>query len=89
MQPSSALNAFWKTFRHLLEGRETFSPKDSLRTAYQMGWIHDKPVWLALLQDRNLTSHTYREELATRIVENIHPEMERTVQFLKNRFLQE
>ncbi len=29
-----------------------------------MGWLPDEKAWLAMLADRNLTSHTYDEELA-------------------------
>jgi len=34
----NCIELFWKTFRHLLalEGRETFSPKESLQAAYQL-----------------------------------------------------
>ncbi len=54
------IELFWKTFRHLLalEGKETFSPKESLQAAYQLGWIRNEAAWLGMLKDRNLTSHT-------------------------------
>ena len=29
-----------------------------------MGWLTDEEAWLVMLADRNLTSHTYDEELA-------------------------
>ena len=87
------IELFWKTFRHLLalEDKETFSPKESLQAAYQLGWIHDEAAWLGMLTDRNLTSHTYHEALAAMIFANIRanfPEMERTYQFLQKRFPQ-
>ena len=74
--------------RHLLalEGKAVFSPKESLQAAYQLGWLHNEAVWLSMLRDRNLTSHTYHEELAEQIVDRIctyYPEMERIFQFLQ------
>lgn len=85
------IELFWKTFRHLLalEGRETYSPKESLQAAYQLGWIQDEQAWLDMLKDRNLTSHTYNETLAEQIVQRIrlyYPEMHRTFQALAQRF---
>ena len=85
------IELFWKTFRHLLalEGRETFSPKESLQAAYQLGWIQDEQAWLSMLKDRNLTSHTYNEQLAEQIVQHIklyYPEMQTTFQLLTQRF---
>jgi nucleotidyltransferase substrate binding protein (TIGR01987 family) len=87
----NCIELFWKTFRHLLalEGRETFSPKESLQAAYQLGWLHDEQAWLGMLKDRNLTSHTYNELLAEQIVHHVriyYPEMKQTFEFLKNRF---
>jgi nucleotidyltransferase substrate binding protein (TIGR01987 family) len=40
------IELFWKTFRHLLalEGKESFSPRECLKAAYQLGWIHDEPL---------------------------------------------
>lgn len=85
------IELFWKTLRHLLalEGKAVFSPKESLQAAYQLGWLHNEAVWLSILKDRNLTSHTYHEELAEQVVVRIrsyYPEMERICQFLKERF---
>jgi len=87
----NCIELFWKTFRHLLalEGRETYSPKESLQAAYQLGWIQDEQAWLGMLKDRNLTSHTYNEQLAEQIVQHVrlyYPEMKRTFQLLAERF---
>jgi nucleotidyltransferase substrate binding protein (TIGR01987 family) len=85
------IELFWKTFRHLLalEGRETYSPKESLQAAYQLGWLQDEQAWLGMLKDRSLTSHTYNELLAEQIVQHVrlyYPEMKRTLQLLTERF---
>lgn len=42
-------------------GVEAFSPRDSFRAAFQLGVIQKSPEWLRMLEDRNLTSHTYNE----------------------------
>lgn len=75
-----ALELFWKTLKRLLaeEGVETSTPKDTLRKAFQAGWLTDEAAWLQMLSDRNTTSHIYDEETAKRIYDNIHrnyPEM--------------
>ena len=49
------------------EGIEAPSPKAALRAAFGIGWLDDEAAWLAMLDDRNLTSHAYREEEAAEI----------------------
>lgn len=46
------------------EGMDCVSPKSCLKLAFKNSWIIDKPAWLAMLVDRNLTTHTYDEALA-------------------------
>ena len=46
------------------QGRDCMSPRSCLREAFAMGWLTDEEAWLVMLADRNLTSHTYDEELA-------------------------
>jgi nucleotidyltransferase substrate binding protein (TIGR01987 family) len=60
---------FWKALRRLLvrQGIEANSPKAVLQQAYRLGWLDDEPKWLRVLEDRNLTSHTYKEQLALEI----------------------
>jgi nucleotidyltransferase substrate binding protein (TIGR01987 family) len=48
--------------------------KDAIRLAVQRGLIRDGKAWFRLLKDRNLTSHTYHEELAKQVAENIRKE---------------
>jgi len=64
---------FWKTLQHVLgdEGITANSPKAALRQAYRLGWLDDEERWLEILEDRNLTSHTYREPLALEIYRRI------------------
>ena len=59
----------WKTIqrRALDEGLECQSPKGCLKLALKLGWIAKENDWLAMLEDRNQTTHTYDEELAKRV----------------------
>ena len=56
----------WKAIKESLkqQGLECQSPKSCLREAFRQGWIDDENAGIVLLDDRNLTSHTYDEELA-------------------------
>jgi nucleotidyltransferase substrate binding protein (TIGR01987 family) len=64
---------FWKVVRRLLarQGIEANSPRTVVQQAYRLGWLDDEQRWLKLLEDRNLTSHTYREALAQEIYSRI------------------
>ncbi len=60
----------WKSLREILlrdHSLETASPKTTLQAAYRVALIGDEATWLAMLRDRNLSSHTYREALAREI----------------------
>lgn len=59
----------WKAVARLarVEGIEAPSPRQALRAAMRLGWIEDDPAWLAMLDDRNRTSHTYNEATAEAI----------------------
>jgi len=74
------IELFWKTPKHLLAryGRDVTLPLDALRQAYAAGWIDNEEIWLGMMRDRNLTSHTYRKELALEIygrIREYYPEM--------------
>ncbi len=79
---------FWKTLKRLLEheGIAATSPRAVLKEAYAQGWLDDEVLWLAMLRDRNLASHTYKEVLAAQIFENIRryvPALNRTFAHLQ------
>jgi nucleotidyltransferase substrate binding protein (TIGR01987 family) len=46
------------------DGLNCQSPKGCLKVAFKASWIGDEQGWLAMLEDRNQTSHTYDEDLA-------------------------
>lgn len=85
-----AIELSWKALRRLLtrEGVTTTTPRETLRAAFQAGWLADEGAWLQMLRDRNETSHTYNEATAKRIYANVRlafPEMERTYGLLRAR----
>jgi nucleotidyltransferase substrate binding protein (TIGR01987 family) len=68
--------AIWKVAKMYLkeiEGLEIGSPKGVLRACMQVGILSDEETSLGLemVDDRNLTSHTYNEELAISIYERL------------------
>jgi len=56
----------WKLMKDYLEaqGFQVKSPRETIKQAYQSGLIDNGHVWIDTLTDRNLTVHTYDEELA-------------------------
>lgn len=59
----------WKSMQKFLESEKIIcnSPKTCLQGAFQVGLIQDDAMWIHLLDDRNLTAHTYKEQLAMEI----------------------
>lgn len=68
-----SVELFWKTMRRFLaaEGIEAKTPKEVLQKAYAANWIENETLWLSMLKDRNLTSHTYEQENALEIYQSI------------------
>ncbi len=78
----------WKTVQRFARsvGLDPRSPRDAFRVAYGQGWIEDEDLWLSMLRDRNLTSHTYKIELALEIygrIRSYYTEMKRIAGLLK------
>ena len=49
------------------QGLSCVSPRDCLRTAFRLGLVEDDPGWMAMVEDRNRTTHTYDEASARAI----------------------
>ncbi len=47
------------------------SPRTAIKQAFQADIINNGESWIKAMEDRNLTSHTYNEETANLIVDNI------------------
>lgn len=65
----------WKSIQKVAGrmGTQVAFPKQALVQALAAGYINatDEPLWLQLLQDRNLTSHTYKQALAVEVLSRI------------------
>ncbi len=63
----------WKLMKSLCNfyGVEANSPRDAIKQAHKISLIQNGNKWLDLLQARNLTSHTYNEEISLSIYEII------------------
>lgn len=81
----------WKTLKRALEveGMLCQTARETLKTAFQIGWISPEELWLQMLDDRNMASHTYDQPTANQIYTNIqayHPETQQLAQFLRARY---
>jgi nucleotidyltransferase substrate binding protein (TIGR01987 family) len=59
----------WKTMKAYLEekGINEYSPRDVIRSSFQVGLIENDPKWLEMIITRNLTSHMYNEAMAEKV----------------------
>ena len=67
----------WKTIKDYLHEQElpTQFPKDAIKQAFQTGMIADGELWLDMLHQRHLMSHTYSQqnaETALRLIIDIY-----------------
>ncbi|NDG00474.1 MAG: nucleotidyltransferase [Synechococcaceae bacterium WBB_32_011] len=64
----------WNSLRDLLRSRgneNLLGSRDTLREAFRLGLIANGEAWMLMIQDRNLTSHTYNRSTADAISLNI------------------
>lgn len=74
------LDLAWKTTKTFLEdsrGIRCASPKGCFKVAFAQGLIEHDPFWLDLVDLRNDTVHTYKEELA----ESVFAQLPRSVEY--------
>lgn len=68
----------WKACKQYLEDmgyKDINGPKPIMREAFAYGLINNGDAWIDILNDRNLTSHIYKEETAVEIfnrIKNVH-----------------
>jgi nucleotidyltransferase substrate binding protein (TIGR01987 family) len=86
-----AFELSWKLMRDYLqsEGFIVKSPRETIKKANEMDILNDAYVWIDALDDRNLTTHIYDEEIADEILERIRlkyfPEIEKLYSFFVER----
>lgn len=64
----------WNTLCDLLRSQGDASllgARDSLREAFRLGLIEQGDAWMLMIQDRNLTNHTYNRNTADAIAAQI------------------
>ena len=63
----------WKVLKDYLEadGYIVKSPRETIKQAFQNEIINDGHIWMDALSVRNLTAHTYDENLANKMVNDI------------------
>ncbi|NLO18732.1 MAG: nucleotidyltransferase [Ignavibacteria bacterium] len=67
----------WNTLKDFLEDegfKEIKSPRAAIKKAFEIGLIKSGHIWLKLLEDRNLTSHIYDDEIVEVIERSIRNE---------------
>ena len=60
----------WNTLKDFLEERgvgNLYGSRDATREAFKTGLLENGDVWMDMIKSRNLTSHTYNEEIAHQI----------------------
>lgn len=63
----------WKTMKDYLvfNGIDVKFPRDIIKQAFANDMITDGQLWIDMLEDRNLMTHTYDEERAQEAIEHI------------------
>lgn len=64
----------WNTLKDFLENRgviNMYGSKDTTREAFNAGLIEDGETWMQMIESRNLTTHSYNEATAAKIVSGV------------------
>lgn len=85
---------FWKTLQKYLQQLEMLDelgPGNTIRTAFQYQIIDNGSTYMSMLKNRNLITHTYKEDVAeeiyTRIKEEYIEELENFIKKFDNKIL--
>ena len=81
----------WKLMKDYLEflGYDVNSPRNSIKQAFSINLIDNGSLWLDALMDRNLTVHTYDEEMASNVCDKINNEYYALLKQLYHKFKDE
>jgi nucleotidyltransferase substrate binding protein (TIGR01987 family) len=77
----------WKYMKALFnyKGVEVAYPRDIFREAFSAGWLIRPDVWEAMIEDRNITSHTYKSRSADRVFNTIQTSYYAELSYLQNK----
>lgn len=81
----------WNVFKDYLEHQGIFGlvgSRDATRSAFKNGLIEQGEVWMQMIADRNLTSHTYDQTRAQAIVDAITGQYYPAFKAMAERFAQ-
>ncbi len=65
---------------------EITGARDAIRESFKRGLIEEGQIWMAMLQDRNRTSHTYNESTMREILASIDTSYQGQLASLQSRF---
>ena len=76
----------WKFLKEFFfeRGLDLNYPKEIIKEAFSVNLIDDEGLWIKMLRDRNMTSHTYNEKLADEIFSRIKLYVPELRNLLKN-----
>jgi len=74
----------WKSIKNYskFHGLECYSPRECFKTAFQLKLIEHDERWLKMIDDRNLTTHLYKESQA----EKVYKRLAKYLEMFKNLF---
>ena len=81
----------WKTLKDYLEfnGILTDTPRETIKQAFAKNIIKDGQTWIEMMEARNKTSHTYQEEFAKELCDDIlnkySTQINSLIEFLKGK----
>jgi nucleotidyltransferase substrate binding protein (TIGR01987 family) len=63
----------WKAIKRFAEkqGLKCNSPREAVKIAFKLGLMQNEDIWLDMIDDRNRTTHTYKQEIAEEIYANL------------------
>ena len=63
----------WKSIQVIarFEAQDCPPPRMAVATAWRNRWISDEALWFDMLEERNKTSHTYRESMAQEVFDDL------------------
>ncbi len=86
-----SVELFWKTLKKICiyEDYDVTSPRSVLAKAFELEFIADEDLWIMMIKDRNLTSHTYKREIASEIyykIKSYYPAMKKAYLVIQEKY---